>query len=264
MTDEHNLLGEYGPYALVTGATSGIGKAFAEELAGRGFNLVLVARRINLLDEMVTQLATRYSRVVTAIEQDLSVVDGARNVLQATQTLDIGLIVSNAGFSLKGAHESNEPEEMTRMLMVNCHTPAQLTHGFIPRLKERGRGGIVLTGSVEGLIGCPYSGVYSASKAFVTPLGEALWAELKPHGVDMLTLCPGATDTEGLRKAGFDPSRIPHIDQPEIVVRTALAEIANGPTYVSNDHCRQLFEKLTSMPRDQALQAVAQSMKTEN
>lgn len=260
MTDEHNFLGKYGPYALVTGATSGIGKAYAEELASRGFNLVLVARRINLLDEMAAQLTTQHGTMVTTIEQDLSAVDSARNVLQATQALDIGLVVSNAGFSLKGAHENNDPEEITRMLMVNCHTPAQLTHGFIPRLKQRGRGGIVLTGSVEGLMGCPYSGIYSASKALVKSLGEALWAELKPHGVDVLTLCPGATDTEGLRKAGFDPSRIPHIDQPDTVAKRALAEIANGPTYVSNHHYRQLFEQLTSMSRDQALLTMAQGM----
>src|SRR3546814_3452401 len=96
---------------------------------------------------------------------------------------------------------------MTEMLMVNCHVPMQLARGFIPRLLARGQGGIVFTSSFEAFIGCPYSTAYSASKAFVNNLGEGLWAELTPQGIDLLTLCTGATDTEApARQTSEEPT----------------------------------------------------------
>ena len=128
---------------------------------------------------------------------DLAQSDAAEKILAATSAQNIGLIVSNAGFGLKGAHESNDPRSMLDMLMVNCNTPMQLAHGFIPRLRNRGKGGLIFTSSVEGLIGCPYSTAYSASKAFVNNLGEGLWGELAPEGLKVLTLCPGGHRVRG-------------------------------------------------------------------
>jgi short-subunit dehydrogenase len=251
----------YGPWALITGASSGIGKAFAETLALRGLNLVLVARRLGRLQEIAGDLSVQHGVQTITLEADLAMPEVATTIAAETASLDVGLLVSNAGFSIKGEHADNDPDEMTRMLMVNCHAPMQLTHAFIPRLRTRGRGGIILTSSVEGLIGVPYSGAYSATKALVKALGEALWAELRGYGVDVLTLCPGATETEAIAKSGHDLTKMQNLMKAADVATQTLDRIADGPIFVSSDHYRAMFEKLTAMPRGEALIAMAAGMK---
>jgi short-subunit dehydrogenase len=247
----------YGPVALVTGASSGIGKAFAEDLAARGLDLVLVARRVDRLEAIASDLSIRHSIDVTIFEADLARRDAPAAIAAQAASRDVGLLVSNAGFSMKGDHAANDPAEMTDLLMVNCHAPLQLTRAFIPRLRARGKGGIVLTSSVEGLIGCPYSGAYSASKALVKALGEALWAELRDDGIDVLTLCPGATESEAAARIGYDISKMPHVMKAADVAAQTLDRIADGPTFISSDHYRATFETLTAMPLRDALVAMA-------
>lgn len=254
----------YGPVALVTGASSGIGKAFAEALAARGMDLVLVARRLDRLEELAARLARAHGVVARTCQIDLAQPDAAIRMLDATASLDVGLVVSNAGFSLKGDHADNDPQVMAEMLMVNCHVPMQLTHGFIPRLRQRGKGGIILTSSVEGLIGCPYSAAYSATKALVKSLGEALWAELQPDGIDVLTLCPGATESEAAAKAGFDLSKLPNVMKAEDVAALTLDNMRNGPTFISSEHYKATFDQLLAMPRRDALLAMATGIKASN
>ena len=128
-------------------------------------------------------------------------------------------------------------------------------------LRERGRGGIILVSSVEALIGCPYSAAYSASKAFVKSLGEALWGELTPEGIDVLTICPGATDTEALSRHGIDPAKLPNVMSPDEVARLALSGIKSGPVLIASEHYKASFDKLLSLPRRDALMAMAKSMK---
>src|SRR3546814_1458885 len=144
-------------------------------------NLVLVARRAQRLEELAERFANQYGVQTTICALDLAAPTAAQRVLDATASLDVGLLVSNAGFGLKGSHADNDVTAMTEMLMVNCHVPMQLARGFIPRLLARGQGGIVFTSSVEAFIGCPYSTAYSANKAFVNHLGEGLRAELRPE-----------------------------------------------------------------------------------
>ena len=224
-----DFFSKYGPAALVTGASSGIGKAFAERLAAEGLDVVLVARRVDRLEAMAAHMRSDHGVAVTVCVADLAQPDAAQNILESTATIDIGLVISNAGFGLKGAHEANDPHAMTDMLMVNCHTPMQLAHGFIPRLRQRGRGGLVFTSSVEGLLGCPYSTAYSASKALVISLSEGLWGEVSPEGIDVLTICPGATRSEAAAKQGIDISQMPNLMEAEAVVGLALENIENGP-----------------------------------
>ena len=145
--------------------------------------------------------------------------------------------------------------------MVNCNATMGLAHGFIPRLRQRGKGGLLFTSSVEGLIGCPYSAGYSASKAFVKAFGEALWGELTPEGIKVLTICPGATATEAAQKQGVDPATMQNVMQPDAVAQLALENIDNGPTLVTSEHYRAMFEQLTAMPRREALAAMAGAMK---
>jgi short-subunit dehydrogenase len=256
-----DIAGRYGPVALVTGASSGIGRSFAELLAAKGLDLVIVARRVQRLDELASSLSHRYRVKVTVCQIDLSTTTAAQQMLDATALLDVGLVVSNAGFGLKGRYEEGDPRKLSEMLTVNCHIPMMLAHGFIPRLRKRGRGGLILTSSVEGLIGCPFSTVYSATKALVKSLGEGLWGELTPEGIDVLTLCPGATDTEAAALQGIDPKTLHNLMSPDDVARLTLENIRNGPTYIPSAHYQAAFDRLLSMPRADALAAMARSMR---
>jgi uncharacterized protein len=251
----------YGPVALVTGASSGIGEAFAAALAARGLDLMVVARRLDRLGALAERLTKAHRIRVQTLQVDLARPEAARQMLDATRGLDVGLVVSNAGFGLKGEHAANDPQAMADMLMVNCNVPMQLAHGFIPRLRRRGRGGVILTSSVEGLIGCPYSTAYSATKALVVALGEGLWGELQPEGIDVLTLCPGPTESEAAARQGVDISKLQNVMAAAEVAELTLHNIQNGPTYISSEPYRATFEKLLSLPRRDALRAMAASMK---
>lgn len=247
----------YGPIALVTGASSGIGLAIAEELAERGLDLVLTARRTDRLDALAQRLHSSHGTRTRVLGADLADPDAPARILAQTQDEDVGLVVSNAGFNIKGAFETKDASAMAKMLTVNCHAPMQLAHGFLPRLKARGRGGLLFTASVEGLIGCPYSTAYSASKALVVSLGEGLWGETQGTGVDVLTLCPGATETEATE--GMDGLK--NLQAAHEVARLALDNLTQGPTFIPNAHYREMFGRLTAMPRREALTAMAQSMR---
>jgi uncharacterized protein len=251
----------YGPVALVTGASSGIGRAFAEELAARGLDLVLVARRVERLEELAAALAEQHGIRATVCRADLSDADALATIARATEGLDVGLVVSNAGFGLKGPYESHEAQRLTDMLMVNCHAPMRLAHHFVPRLCRRGRGGILFTSSVEGLMGLPYSTAYAATKALVNSLAEGLWGELSPEGIDVLALCPGATDTEAPRLQGIDPATLTDVMSPAEVAKRALENLRNGPVYVCSEPYKARFEQLTALPRRDALMAAAMAMK---
>lgn len=247
----------YGPIALVTGASSGIGLAFAEELADRGFDLVLTARRTDRLDALAERLLSSHAVRTTVIGADLADPVTPARILEATLGADIGLVVSNAGFNLKGAFEDTDALAMAKMLTVNCHAPLQIAHGMIPRLRARGHGGIVFTGSVEGLIGCPYSAAYSASKALVVALGEALWGEMLGTGVDVLTLCPGATESE----ATASMTGLANLQGAREVAKLALDNVREGPTFVPHAHYRATFDHLRALPRREALAQMAEGMR---
>ena len=251
----------YGPVALVTGASSGIGVAFAEELAERGLDLALAARRVDRMEALAQRLRAEHGVQIHVFESDLSRAGASAEPLAATAGLDIGLVVSNAGFGSKGPHEGNDPAVLTEMLMVNSHAPLLLSHGFIPRLRKRGKGGLIMTSSVEGLMGGPYSAAYSSSKAMVVALGEALWGELSDSGVDVLTVCPGATESEAAAKQGIDPARMQNVQPARDVARLALDNLAEGPTYCPSDHYRAVFERMVAAPRRDALLAMAKGMR---
>jgi len=251
----------YGPAALVTGASSGIGKSFATLLAARGMDLVVVARRSQRLNELAAGLTKAHGVKVAICQSDLAEVGATQKILDATLSIDVGLVISNAGFGLKGSFDSGDPKTLGNMLMVNCNTPMMLARGFIPRLRARKRGGLIFTSSVEGLMGMPYSAAYGATKAFINSLGEALWGELTPDGIHVLTLCPGATDTEAARLQGIDPGTLKNVMSPDEVAARSLENLENGPVYIPSEHYKAVFDRLLSMPRRDALTATARSLK---
>jgi short-subunit dehydrogenase len=251
----------YGPVALVTGASSGIGRSFAKLLAAQGLDLIVVARRSQRLDELGRELAAAHGIKVTVLQVDLTDAAAAQRIVDAAETVDVGLLVSNAGFGLKGPFEAGAPQTLTDMMMVNCLAPMMLARGFVPRLRSRGKGGLIFTSSVEGLIGVPFSTAYAATKAFVNSLGEGLWGEMAPDGIDVLTLCPGATDTEAPGLQGVDTKTLSNVMSPEEVARKALDNLGNGPVFIASDYYKASFDHLLAMPRRDALTAMARSMK---
>ncbi|MFA5939522.1 MAG: SDR family NAD(P)-dependent oxidoreductase [Sinimarinibacterium sp.] len=243
----------YGPWAVVTGASSGIGKQFAAVLAEHGLNLVIAARRKTRLERLAADLHGNYGVRVEVLEVDLAAADFLDALLDATAGKDVGLVICNAGFGLKGLHHLQDRAELERMIGVNARAPTLIAQAFAPRLIERGRGGLLITGSVEGFLGFPWSAAYAATKAYVRSLGEALWGELKPHGVDVLVLAPSATDTEAVRLQGFDPAQMHNLMAPRRVVELALAQLGNGPTYVPGAMNRAMVRFLTLLPRRWAI-----------
>ncbi len=195
----------YGPFAVVTGASSGIGEALARSLAQRGVSLILVARRV----ERLTALARELPVEVAVVELDLGRDDAIDVLLRHVGERDVGLVCANAGFGEKGELSSIDAATYRRMVRLNCESTLQLVHAFVPRLVARGRGGVLVTSSTAAFQGTPYTSAYAATKAFGLVLAEGLHEELRPRGVDVVALCPGPTDTEGPRRTGVDPKRIP-------------------------------------------------------
>jgi short-subunit dehydrogenase len=251
---------EYGPWALISGASSGIGEAFAKALAEKKLNLVLVARRLDRLQALAETLQKNHAIECKCIATDLSDVSAINAMLCETQDLDIGLIISNAGFGLKGPHHLNNADEMQAMINVNCTAPTLISHHFTPRLIERKRGGLIITGSMEGYLGFPYSAAYAASKAYVHSLGESLWVELGQHGIDTLVLAPGATDTEALSLQGFDAKDMPNLMSGEDVAHFALKKLKQGPIQIAGTANRIATKMLAALPRRWGVRASGKAM----
>lgn len=199
----------YGPWAVVTGASSGIGAEFARQLAAAGLSVALVARRRDRLESLAAELRAAHPIDVQVCPHDLADPDAARALAAAVADRDVGLVVNNAGTSWKGPFLEQDPVEQRRMIELNCQAPVAITRALGPRLAARGRGGLVIVSSTGAFQGLPWSAVYGATKAFDLLLGEALHVELAEHGVDVLTLAPGGTDTEGPMNTGVDPTKVP-------------------------------------------------------
>ena len=252
----------YGPWALVTGASSGIGEAFAQQLAARGLNLLICARRREKLDLLAEQLQQSHRVEVRPLALDISDAGFMARLIEATNDLDLGLVVSNAGFGLKGPHTEQSPEDLDTMLAVNARAPMLITRTLAQQLIRRGRGGIILTGSMEGYMGFPLSAAYSATKGFVHFLGEALWQELKPYNVDVLILAPGSTDTEALTKQGFDKNKMSGVMSPERVAREALQNLGRRRIYMPGASNRFFTWLLSSLPRKWGLAMAEAGMRS--
>lgn len=220
----------YGPWAVVAGASEGMGAEFARQLASRGLNVVLIARRAELLDALAAELAKAFPVETKTLPLDLGTPCAAEAIAEATKDLDVGLVVYNAALSPIGDFVSTTLEDNLRALDVNVRTPTALAHHFGGRLVARGKGGLVLLSSLTAFQGSPFVTTYGATKSYNLSLAEGLWFELKPKGVDVLAVCAGATKTPNLLKAA--PNGAPGMLEPSDVVEDALDSLANGPLVI--------------------------------
>ena len=223
-------LKSYGPWALVTGASAGIGAEFARELAAAGLNLVLTARRGDRLEALAGELKSASGVGCRCIALDLSE-DGAPGALaEGVSDLDVGMVVNNAGFGALGRFGTHPPELLSRMISLNCAAPVLLTHHMLPRLKARRRSAILFVSSVAGYQGSPFMACYSGTKAFDLIFGEALARECQGSGVDVLVVSPGSTESEFQRVAGAVEHRG---DSARSVARQGLAALGRKHTVVT-------------------------------
>jgi short-subunit dehydrogenase len=225
----------YGPWAVVAGASEGLGAEFARQLAAAGLHVVPVARRQALLDELAAELEARHGVEVRPVSLDLSRSDAASVLREKTQDLDVGLVVYNAALSPIGPFLEQDLDEKLRVLDVNCRTPLALAHEFGRVMLARGRGGLLLVGSLSGLQGSALVATYAASKAFDLVLGEGLWEELRRDGIDVLTFCAGATRTPNYEASR--PRKVsrlaPSVMEPAAVVAEALERLGKTPSAVA-------------------------------
>jgi hypothetical protein len=200
---------QFGPWAVVTGASSGIGREFANQLAAAGINLVLVARRLDVLQGLGAALARQNGVDYRAVGVDLSDPGMLTPIAQATNDIDVGLLVSNAGAALPGPFLDSDLQAQRAILRLNTAAHLGLTHHFGERLVRRGSGGIVLVSALGATHGVPYMAHSAATKAYVASLGAGLHVELAKHGVHVTVLHPGPTRTPVLTELGLDPDKMP-------------------------------------------------------
>ena len=251
-----SLVERYGPWAVVAGASDGVGAAFAEALAAEGVNVVLVARRQALLDELAARLPVQ-TRVVTL---DLSAPSAISDLAAATDDLEIGSLFFNAGAdTVNKLLLDRDLDELRGFVQRNCTAVVEACHHFGGRMAARGRGGVVLVTSGAAWAGGSHLAVYGATKAFDLVLAESLWAEWRELGVDVLSLVLGPTDTPSFHRSlaahgarGFDG-----MADPADVAATALAQLGNGPTWSYGMPEPTGPSPLGGLPRRQAVELMS-------
>jgi short-subunit dehydrogenase len=226
--------GRFGPWALIAGASAGLGAEYAAQSAALGLNLFLVARRTELLEPLAARLAAAHGVEVRTCGWDLARVDVAPFLAGQTAGLEIGLLVYNAAYSAIGPFLERPLADHLLEIDTNCRTPLALAHTYGQGMAERGRGGIILMSSLSAGQGSPLIANYGATKAYNLVLAEGLWEELRERGVAVLACCPGATATPNYlasleeRPTGRTAPSMP----PARVVAETLAALDRGPTVI--------------------------------
>jgi short-subunit dehydrogenase len=247
----------YGQWAVVTGASSGIGRAIADELAAKGLNLVLVARREAELEQIAEMLSARHGVETRVLAADLASATALTPIESETKTLDVGLLVAAAGFGTAGNFLDANLEDELAMLDVNCRAVLRLSLHFGRRFAGRGRGGLILFGSLVGYQGTPRAAHYAATKAYVQTLAEALHVELAPGGVDVLSSAPGPVSSGFAARADM---RMGAAEKPETVARATLNTLGKKMTVTPGALSKVLTWSLMTAPRSLRVRIMGQIM----
>jgi short-subunit dehydrogenase len=243
---ERGFVDRYGPWCVVTGASDGIGAAFARALAARGASVVLVARRRDRLEALSAELRARHPVEVRVVVADLSRPDGVEAVVEAVRPLDVGLLVAAAGFGSHGPFVERPLGDELEMVDVNVRAVVALGHVFGARLAARGRGGLVFLSSIVAFQGVPGSTTYAATKAFVQSFAEGLAVELRPRGVDVIASAPGPVHSGFAGRAGMVMGRA---EAPAVVAEGTLAALGGQVTVRPGWLAKVLGWSLATAPR---------------
>jgi uncharacterized protein len=223
------MKGRYGDWALVTGASSGIGKALTKQLAAQGYSIVAVARGAGPLDQLAGELRVAHGVEVRVLAADLSSHAGIEAVIDGVEDLDIAVLVPCAAIETSGYFVDTPADTHARLLEMDCYGPMRLTHHFGAAMAERGRGAILLVSSLSGWMAQPYMAHYGAAKAYILGLGEGLHHEMKDKGVHVSVLSPGPTDTPMAASTGIDfASMGMAVMRPDDVAAAGLAALGRS------------------------------------
>lgn len=238
--DEQSMKETYGPWALIAGASQGMGEEFARSLANAGINCVLVARTASKLEQLEAELKRDFAVETLTIALDLTAADAAETMIEKIGDREIGLLIFNAGSpAYTRTFVKGELKDWAALVRMNCLTVMNSCYHFGGKMVERGRGGVILMGSHAALGGTKKLAAYTATKGFMANFGESLWAEWEDQGVDVLSMLIGSTDTPTMRKKmadnGISVTSDMNLASPKDVVRVALRELPNGPTFVFPD-----------------------------
>jgi short-subunit dehydrogenase len=262
---------KYGPWAVVAGASMGIGRAYSHEAARRGLNVVMLARGEALLREIAAEVTADHGVETRPVVADLADPDIGSVIAAATDGLEVGLVVHNATIAMNGRFIDVPLEDQLASVAVNCATPIIFCNLFGKRMAERGRGGIVLVSSNGGIAGSVNFGTYGAGKAFEWILGETLWTELGEQGVDVTTCMVGPTYSPNYAafQATLDPAlagnrgsedplararaRLLDPSTPEEVAVASYDALGAGPVCFSHPDDEFIFRATLARPRDEAV-----------
>lgn len=254
----------YGPWALVTGAAMGLGAEFARQLGRRGLHLVLADVNAEQLHATAAALGAETGVQIRPVVCDLSATDGLQPLIEASRSLEIGMLVNNAGISCIGEFLDVPLEKHLKILELNARAPLVLAHHCGARMRERGRGGMIFVSSGSAMVGTACVSAYSATKAFNLNLGEALWEELRACGVDVLSTIVGATDTPGWRAENPNPAaRVwPAVLSAAETVSETLNALGKRPSFFPGTQYRlAMFASTRLMSRPTAVKVIGAEMR---
>ena len=252
---------QYGPWAVIAGGSEGVGASFADQLADAGINLVLIARKPGPLAETADAVRAKGVEVRT-LELDLLDPGALKAVRAVTDDVEVGLLIFNAGANSYGSDfVTGDLDRVQDVVALNITAQLALTHHFGALMKARGRGGILLVGSLAGYLGTAHTSVYSAVKAFGRIFAEGLWLELREHGVHVLELVLGVTRTPAMERAGLNMD-IPglNVAEPDDIAREGLEHMSDGPIWVAGGNYRAA-QKRAGFPRDELVAGAHEAMK---
>jgi short-subunit dehydrogenase len=223
-----------GKWALITGASAGIGRAFAFELAAGGADLILTARRGDRLSELANELHAKYKIEVEVFAADLAQPAAPAKLYEFTSRngFEVELLINNAGFGVYGDFAKADVSRQLEMIQVNIAAVVHLTHLYLPPMITRRHGDILILASTAAFQGVPYLNAYAATKSFDLHFAEALAAEVKDYGIRVCALCPGSTTSEFSEVAGQPKNVLRKRESAEKVARVGLKALAGGKSYV--------------------------------
>lgn len=247
------MINYQGKWALITGASFGIGACFAQELAKKGANLILVARNKEQLDNISASLGGQFKVQCVVIAMDLSQPDAATQLYTQVKAKGyaVSILINNAGFGVFGRFGQTELVKNQQEIMLNVFSLMTLTRHFLPDMLTAKDGVIVNVASTAAFQPVPYMSVYAATKAFVLSFTESLWAEYQASGLRILALCPGPVETEFFKRMGNDLKRFGEKDKPEAIVNTAFAALEANKMSVIPGNIKNflLVQALRFLPR---------------